>query len=160
MSIMISPLRAPSRIPFEPATTSSTCAELGTMVITTSDAIATARDDGASLAPALSTSCTSGFSGWRAYMVTSCPAFSRLSVIGRPMTPIPIKPICIIVVFLNFYRFVIICLFLWYFLLHFSQHNSSFYYRTFLIKDMAYFACVRSCDGMFHFHGVEDHQYL
>ena len=95
ISMIISPLRAPSSIPCGPATTSSTCMELGTIVITISDAMATARGEGANLAPACMTSCTSGLSGWRAKIVTLYPAFKRFSVIGRPMTPIPINPICI-----------------------------------------------------------------
>src|SRR5579883_440074 len=144
MSIIISPLRAPARMPCSPVTTSSTSGELGSMVMTISESIATARGEGARFAPACKTSCTSAFSGWRAKIVTWWPALSRLRVMGRPMTPMPIKPICIEVLSL----------------FHFDQHGPAFDDISLFVVDMPNLASVGGGDRVLHLHSGQDEQDL
>ncbi len=65
---------------------------------------------------------------------------------GRPMTPMPMKPICMVI-----YPF---CLF------HFDDDGSAFDNIALLVVDVPYFARVGGSDGMLHFHGAEDYEYL
>src|SRR5215472_10344885 len=65
---------------------------------------------------------------------------------GRPMTPIPMKPICMVV-----YPFR---------LLHFDDDGSSCDNITLAVVDVAYFARARGSNSMLHFHGAEDDEYL
>src|SRR5579864_616616 len=80
-----------ARTPSGPATTCSTIAEVGSIVITTSLPAATAATVGAARAPRSASARTgAGF--------TSCtrrekPLRHRLAAIGRPMLPSPTKPI-------------------------------------------------------------------
>src|SRR5947207_891237 len=65
---------------------------------------------------------------------------------GRPMTPMPIKPIC-----------MLICPFR---LFHFDENRSAFHNIALLVMNTPHFALVRRNDRMLHFHGAEDDQYL
>src|SRR6266699_160505 len=65
---------------------------------------------------------------------------------GRPMTPMPIKPIC-----------MLICPFR---LFHFDEHSLSLNNIALLVVNPPHLALVRRNDRMLHFHGAEDDQYL
>src|SRR6266567_8296145 len=65
---------------------------------------------------------------------------------GRPMTPIPIKPSCMVVYpFRSF---------------HFDNDGSAFDNVSLLVVDVPYLARVGGGDGMFHFHSAENDEYL
>src|SRR5215467_12404770 len=75
---------------------------------------------------------------------------------GLPMTPRPIKPICMIV-FLSFPKVYILCLLS---VLHFDYGRTPSDYSTFLVIDMLYLSVVRCCNRVFHLHGAENDQNL
>src|SRR5258708_20174509 len=65
---------------------------------------------------------------------------------GRPMTPMPMKPICMVVYpFRSF---------------HFDADASAFDDVALPVVDVPYFARVGGGDGMLHFHVAEDYEYL
>src|SRR5579863_4410173 len=87
--------RAPSApesapVPEPPQSTSSKAGGSLTMVISTSDDAATSRGDLASLAPAATNA--SARETVRFHTVNLYPAFNRLSPMGPPIKPSPIKP--------------------------------------------------------------------
>ncbi len=90
MSISTVPGRTPSNTPFGPASTSSTSGESGTIVMTTVASRATSAGLPATCAPARASVST----GPRLRLCTTSvwPALIRLSAIGRPIRPRPMKP--------------------------------------------------------------------
>lgn len=94
-SITIAPAARPASTPFSCVSTARTCAAAGSIVTTNAAPAAASRGEAATCAPPSFTRRSA--SSLRSNACTSWPAFSRLSAIGAPMWPKPIKPIFIVV---------------------------------------------------------------
>ena len=89
MSITSVPCFSPSATPPAPNSTASTSGVSGTMMMTTSDFAATDFASATTSAAARISAVRLARSG----TIRSWPPFFRLSAIGRPMMPRPMKPI-------------------------------------------------------------------
>ena len=93
MSITSFPLESPEATPLSEKSTSFTCGVSGSIRMTISAAFVTSAGVSSTFNPPSVSSFTGAF---RCFDVTSeCPAFWRLSAIGVPMMPSPIKPIVV-----------------------------------------------------------------
>ena len=90
MSMMVSPLEAPSSTPSGPRIAASESAESGTIVMTVGLLSATSLEVDAAVAPSVASSSTDVPT--TSYTVTEYPAFIRFRAIGLPMIPSPTNP--------------------------------------------------------------------
>src|SRR5579864_243118 len=90
-SMIVTPFGMPASTPSSAVSTLFTWAAAGSIVITHSTSVTAAFAEPDALAPASTSVCTA--CAFRSNTLTVWPAFSRLSAIGAPMLPSPMKPI-------------------------------------------------------------------